>query len=124
VNAHLEYPDHTQGILPLTEIQPGIFESSMVANIPGIYRFLVDAQGVTYRGTPFTREQILNAAVFRGIPDTPGQPVGGVSKVDICRFLTCLLSDKNLTREFEESLKKQGISLAGIRKCVELFCRG
>lgn len=122
VNAHLEYPDHTHGVLPLAEIQPGVFEATMVANMPGIYRFTTEAKGVTYRGAPFTMEQILNAAVFRGIPDT-GQPIDGVTKTDICHLLSCLLGDKNLTRQFEESLNKQGISLAGIRKCMELFCK-
>lgn len=123
VNAHFEYPDHTHGVLPLAEIQPGVFEATMVANMPGIYRFTTEAKGVTYRGAPFTREQILNAAVFRGIADIPGQPIDGVTKADICHLLSCLLGDKTLTREFEESLKKQGISLAGIRKCMELFCK-
>ena len=66
----------------------------------------------------------MNAAVFRGIPDTPGQPIDGVTKSDICRLLSCLLSDESLTRQFEESLENQRISLAGIRKCMELFCKG
>ena len=123
VKANFEYPDHTSGVLPLAEIQPGVFEAAMVANMPGIYRFTTEAKGVTYRGTPFTREQILNAAVFRGIPDVPIEPDGGVSKADVCNLLACLLSSKNLTKEYEELLKKQGINLAGIRKCLELFCK-
>jgi von Willebrand factor type A domain len=65
VRADLEYPDHTHGVLSLAEIQPGVFETAMVANMPGIYRFNVLAKGVTYHGVPFTREQILNAAIFR-----------------------------------------------------------
>ena len=64
VRANLEYPDHTHGVLSLAEIQPGVFETAMVANMPGIYRFNVLAEGVTYQGVPFTREQVLNAAVF------------------------------------------------------------
>jgi hypothetical protein len=123
VNVHLEYPDHSHGVLPLAEIQPGVFQATMAANMPGIYRFTTEAKGVTYRGAAFTREQILNAAVFRGILDTPGLPTDGVTKSDICHLLSCLLSEKNLAPQFEESLKKQGISLAGIRKCMELFCK-
>ena len=123
VNAHFEYPDHTHGVLSLAEIQPGVFEATMVANMPGIYRFTAEANGVTYRGVPFTREQILTAAVFRGLPDTPGQPIEDFSKADICRMISCLLGEKTLSREFEESLKKQGVSLVGIRKCLELFCK-
>jgi len=67
VRADLEYPDHTHGVLSLAEIQPGVFETAMVANMPGIYRFNVLAEGVTYQGALFTREQVLNAAVFRDL---------------------------------------------------------
>jgi hypothetical protein len=123
VRAELEYPDHTHGVLTLAETQPGVFETAMVANMPGIYRFNVLAEGVTYKGVPFTREQILNAAVFHDIRNTLGQPVDSVSRADLCHLLSCLLSEKNLNPEFEESLKKQGINLAGIRHCVDLFCK-
>jgi len=124
VTASLEYPDHSLGVLSLAEIQPGVFQTSMVANLPGIYRFLVQAQGGTYKAVPFTREQILNAAVYHEIHNTPGQPDGGVKKADLCRLLSCLLDRQNLTPEYEESLKKQGINLAGIRQCVDAFCKG
>jgi len=120
VAAQVEYPDHSQGTLTLAEIQPGVFQTSLVAAIPGIYRFLVVAKGVTYKGAVFTREQILNAAVFREIHDTPG---GGVTKTDICRLLSCFVDRKNLTPAFEEILKTQGINLAGIRKCLDEFCK-
>src|SRR5437660_1835485 len=66
VQSRIEFPDHTNHVLGLAEIQPGVFEAAMVAKIPGIYRFLTEAKGATFRGTPFTREQILNAAVFHG----------------------------------------------------------
>jgi hypothetical protein len=72
VRADLTYPDHAHGVLSLAEMQPGVFETAMVANMPGIYRFSVVAEGVTRKGAPFTREQILNAAVFHDIHDTPG----------------------------------------------------
>ena len=56
VRAELEYPDHTHGVLSLAEIQPGVFATSMVAHVPGIYRFSILANGVAYKGVPFTRE--------------------------------------------------------------------
>lgn len=121
VKAHIEYPDHTNGVLLLAEVQPGMFEASMIASMPGVYRFVMEATGVTYRGVPFTREQILNAAVFHA-PDTGGPSTGGITKGEVCGLLSCLLNEKNLTRIFEESLKKQGVNIAGIRKCVEAFC--
>lgn len=102
--AELEYPDHSRGVLTLNEIEPGVFQTDMIANMPGIYRFTVRAKGGTYRGVPFTREQILNAAVFHDIHNTPGQPGDGVTKNDLCQLVSCLLSEKNLTPRFEETL--------------------
>jgi hypothetical protein len=124
VLADVEYPDHSQGTLTLQEVQPGIFEASMTANLPGIYRFLVRANGGTYKGVAFTREQILNAAVFYDLHHVPGQPGDGVKKTDLCRLLTCLFGGRNFGPAFEESLKKHGINLAGVRHCLEQFCKG
>jgi hypothetical protein len=122
VQAAIEYPDHSTAYLSLHETQPGTFEAPLVANMPGIYRFTTTATGVTYRGTPFTREQILNGAVFSGITGGSGTPTGGITRTDLCELLTCLLDRKNLGKQFEESLKKEGISLAGIRSCVDRLC--
>ena len=122
VRANLEYPDHTHGVLSLTEIHPGVFETTMIASIPGIYRFTVLANGVTYKGVPFTREQVLTAAVFLEIKYPSGQPPFDTGKDDWCRLLACLLSEKNLSREFQERLKKEGINLVGIRNCVKEYC--
>jgi hypothetical protein len=125
VRAHVEFPDHTQHIVRLAEIQPGVFEAQLIGDMAGIYRFTIEAKGVSYKGAPFTREQMLTAAIFRDLPHTTDIPSGGgVSKDDICRLLACVLSEKNLSAQFEETLKKQGISLAGIRRCAEIFCKG
>ncbi len=124
VSAALEYPDHSHGVLSLAEVEPGVFQTSMTAGMPGIYRFLIQAKGGTYRGVKFTREQVLNAAVYHDIHKTPGKPDGGTTKADLCRLLSCLLDRENLSPSYEEWLKKQGISLAGIRKCVDIFCKG
>lgn len=81
VNAQLEYPDHTRTVLPLAETHPGVFETSLAADQAGIYRFRVLAEGGTYRGAPFTREEILTAATVNELRQPPGQdggsPVGG-----------------------------------------------
>jgi hypothetical protein len=73
VRAELEYPDHTRATLWLGETQPGVFETSLVANPAGIYRFNVIAAGGTFRGKAFTREQLLTAAVFADVKNPPGQ---------------------------------------------------
>src|SRR5260370_41920123 len=66
VIAAMTRPDGSTGTLTLTEVQDGIFEVSTVATQSGVYRFHVVASGVTLRGKPFTREQLLTAAVFLG----------------------------------------------------------
>lgn len=123
VRAELEFPDHTRGVLSLPEVQPGIFETDMVANIPGIYRFTVVAEGGTYKGVPFTREQLLTAAVFHELPNPPAPPPSETGKDDWCRLLACLLSEKNFTPKFQEWLKNEGINLDGFRGCVKAYCR-
>jgi len=80
VRAELEYPDHSHTTLPLTEIQAGRFETSLIANPSGIYRFTIVADGGSYRGVPFTREQLLTAAVFNELEPPPNRD-GGIGVV-------------------------------------------
>lgn len=119
VRADVEYPDHTHAVLPFTEILPGVFETSLSANHAGIYRFVVMAEGGTYRGVPFTREQLLTGAVFHEIKQPPPVSEG---RYDLCRVLTCLLDEKNLSRKFEDRLKELGVNLDGIRRCIQVWC--
>jgi len=120
VQAQLEYPDHSHGMISLAETQPGIFEASMVANMPGIYRFNVIANGVTYKGAGFTREQLLNAAIFRA-QDVPPPSIGPdrTGNERLCQLLECLLKDPSVQKFF----KKQGLDLDSIAKCVHGFCQ-
>jgi hypothetical protein len=122
VTAHIEYPDHTVNSLPLPESQPGLFEAATVGAIPGIYRFRIAANGVTYRGTPFSREQLLNGALFRGAPEIPGQPIDSIGRADLCHLLSCVMSADFLTPRLQELLREKGLELAALRKCLELFC--
>ncbi len=123
VKAHLEYPDHTTGVLPLDEIQPGVFEGTRPAPIPGIYRVRVLANGVTYRGTPFTREELRTAAVFHNIHQPPTQPGAGITKSDLCQLVACLLSDKKLSSDLEDALTERGINWPIIRNCLDQLCQ-
>ena len=121
VRAELQYPDGTQTVISLSESEPGIHTASLTASVPGIYRFRFLAEGATYRGTPFTREQLATAAVWNG-GDQPYTPPKETGKDDLCRLITCLLSEKNLSPDMEARLKGQGISLAGIRDCFKRYC--
>jgi hypothetical protein len=73
VDAEVTRPDDTRFTLPLIEVEPGIFEKSFQANMPGIYHCRVVAAGATLRGKPFTREITLDGAAYRG-GDRPSDP--------------------------------------------------
>jgi hypothetical protein len=97
----------------------------VVASQDGIYRFRIMAQGKTMRGQPFTREQLLTGAVWRG-GDQPRPPAGGGRGPStdnpgqqFCHFLLCLLKDKGVI----ELLRKHNIDPGHIAKCVEELCR-
>jgi hypothetical protein len=97
VTAELRRPDATTAVLGLTEVDPGVFETSIIASIAGVYRFRALAAGVTMRGLSFTREQTLTGAVFPGgdqpLPTSTGDGGDGEGldgKV-CCRNLTRLL---------------------------------
>jgi hypothetical protein len=76
VNAEVQRPDRTQFNLMLNEVDPGIFEASFQATLPGTYHCRILASGATLRGKPFTREITLDGAAYRGGdgPSTPTRP--------------------------------------------------
>jgi len=100
VSAELRRPDATTTTLSLMEVEPGVFETSIVAMMAGVYRFRALASGVTMRGLSFTREQTLTGAVFPGgdqpSPTGTGTGDGGdgggvLDGKNCCRTLTRLL---------------------------------
>lgn len=117
-------PDGTPGSLTLTETAGGRFEGSLRANVPGIYRFTITGSGLTFRGSPFTREHIVTAAVFRhgDRPDDPIPPDRSAPS-ELCELMTCLVSDEIATPRFAERLKGWGLDLDALRKCIAEHCR-
>jgi hypothetical protein len=122
-HVELTRPGGTVAIVPLTEQEAGQLQASTIANDAGVYHARIVVRGATLRGTPFSREATGTAAVWRGgdVPYVP--PRVNTDREEWCRLLACLLSEKNLTREFEERLKKEGINLDGLRECVRGLCR-
>jgi hypothetical protein len=118
VTADLEYPDGTHTSVKLAENGPGVFGAALVGTQAGIYRFRVVAEGGTFRGVAFTREQLVNAAVWPG-GDRPDQPVGNGGSCDCSKLFGCLAGEKVFSREFQERLKKDGINLDEIRRCLK-----
>ncbi len=124
VRAELKRPDDTTTVLALTEVEPGIFETTVSASQAGIYHFIVRANGATLRGQPFTREQIVTGAVWRGGDQPPPTTSNDPRERDqrLCRLLTCLLSQGNISPELENRLRQLGINLEGVRKCLKAYC--
>ncbi len=123
IEVELTRPGGSVVTVPLLESEPGTFEGSVRATLAGVYHARFLARGVTLRGTAFTREQLASAAVWSegNQPYTPAastQP-----KADLCHLLSCLLSEKIVTREAEDRLRKLGVDLNGIRKCIATFCK-
>lgn len=91
------------------------------ADAAGIYRFRIMASGTTFRNRNFTREQVRTAAVWRG-GNNPDPRTNENPERDLCRLIKCLVSEKNLSREFKELMLKRGINIDGIIDCLSIFC--
>ncbi len=120
VRVSIELPDRSSDQLDLVEIQPGVFEGSSIARLPGIYRLTTMAKGVTYKGAAFTREQISTAAIFRsGDVQPPHIGIETAGPDDrICDLIRCLLRDDSL-RNF---CKERGLDFDSLGKCFEGMC--
>jgi hypothetical protein len=66
VQAEFKRPDKTTATLTLAEVEPGVFETTTAASMPGIYSVRALGTGTTLRGRTFTREQLLTGAVWKG----------------------------------------------------------
>ncbi|MGB2713656.1 MAG: tyrosinase family protein [Vicinamibacterales bacterium] len=119
--AELTRPDNSQAVLAMSEVQPGVFEGAVQAMASGIYRFRPLAEGQTLRARPFTREQTLTGAVWRGGDDDPptSKDDPNIDRDRFCRLIACLLGNKGLL----ENLRRQGINPDELRRCFEGYCR-
>jgi hypothetical protein len=123
VRCELEYPDHNLSVVGLAEGASGVFSASLSADMAGIYRLKFVAEGGTFRGVPFTREQIATAAVWNGGNRPPAPPPGGGTST-WCELLSCLIGKRAISQDFEERLRKEGLNLDEIRRCLKEHCRG
>lgn len=92
VAVELTRPDRSQVTLPMTEVEPGVFELATALTYSGVYQARILARGVTLRGVPFTREALATAAVWKG-GDQPYQPPRGVDTIDWCRLFASIGRD-------------------------------
>lgn len=122
VRAEVELPDNSRHMVTLSEGAPGQFQVHMTAVTAGVYRIRVLASGLTMRGVPFTREQLLSATAILG-GDNP-LPASGPSTTgqdeNLCRLLHCLLGPESLGRW----LTQQKIDPKIVLSCVDEWCKG
>jgi hypothetical protein len=121
VEVELTRPGGSLVTLLMTETEPGTFGLTSKASLAGVYHARFIATGVTLRGTPFTREQLATAAVWQS-GDDPYQSPRDSEQTEWCRLLECVLSGKSLSREFLDHIKKAGIDVDGVRRCLRDVC--
>lgn len=119
--AELTRPDNTGATLAMPEVEPGVFEATALAFLAGIYRFRIVAEGRTLRGRPFSREQTLTGAVWKGGDNPPPTSKDDPNARDdrFCRLVDCLLHQKGI----QEALRNSGIDPEELRRCLEEYCR-
>ncbi len=121
VRAELTAPDGSVSTVTLSPAGSGIYETAVPANDAGIYRFVVGADGSTSRGTPFTRQQVVTGAVWRGgnQPDPtskdPGRN-GCCDDGDLCRVLHCAAGA--ISPKLRARLEEGGLSIDKFLKCA------
>jgi hypothetical protein len=119
VQAELRRPDSTQTVISLAEVEPGVFETDVVASLAGVYQFHVLANGWTHRGEAFTREQLLTGVTVTG-GNSPSPTTPPVDRRDdlLCCLLGYLLKNEALGR----FLAQHNIDAAALQRCVRACC--
>jgi hypothetical protein len=121
VRAELELPDNTRVTLALSEADPGRFQVSTTAILPGVYRIRVVASGVTMRGVPFTREHLLSATAILGGDNPLPTTVPSTTAHDeqLCKLIQCLLGPN----AFGRLLKQHEVDPKAVSSCIETWCK-
>src|SRR6266568_787875 len=119
VQAELRRPDGTQTLISLDEVEPGVFETNVVASLAGAYQFHVLANGWTHRGEAFTREQLLTGVTVVG-GNSPSPTTPPVDRRDdlLCCLLNCLLKSGGVDR----FLAQNNIDPAALQRCLKICC--
>jgi hypothetical protein len=118
VRAELTHPDGTHGSVTLAEHEPGQFGGSFATSQPGIYKCRVRARGLSRRGHLFRRERTLTAGVWYGGDGNP-RPGDGGGEGGLCALLRCLLETQTITEDLEQRLRRAGVDVAALRRCLE-----
>lgn len=119
-------PDGSVFLLPMAETEPGRFAVQFATTLPGLYTMRVRAIGNTFQDVAFQREQTLTAAVYAGAtqpPDGGGSGHGGDGGGAFwCGVLRCVLAGGVVEPAMIERLRKLGINLDALEKCMAPLC--
>jgi hypothetical protein len=121
LTATVTRPDGSIMTLPLT-FEGTSWTVSFRAEASGVYFINLQAAGRTLRGRPFTREQTLTGAVWRGGDQPPPRSEPGVRDGGraLCELLACLLRDRGIIA----SLRRLDIDVDRLTECVRGACGG
>jgi hypothetical protein len=121
VVATMTRPDQTTANISFAESGIGEFDASVAAIQSGVYRFYLQASGLSGRGQAFTREHLLTAVI--GLPSQqPNPDSDGSNHEKLCEFLNCLMGKGVLTERLVRKLEELGIDLAQLRRCMLGIC--
>ncbi len=124
--ATLTAPSGSTSRIDFTPAGAGTYAASHVTTSPGVYRFLIQAEGYTSRNARFTRETNVSAGVWAGggrpyDPQTGGDGDGDGDK--LCHILHCLFEQAQHSDVLRGKLKELGIDMEALRKCLAAVCR-
>jgi hypothetical protein len=97
----------------------GQYQATFKTGAPGLYEVRAHAQGQTFAGIRFTREQVLTAAAVPGA-DRPGDSAGASDP--LTELLCCLASKKGLSDEFWKTAERSGIDPRALKRCLAAIC--
>ncbi|MEO8338776.1 MAG: hypothetical protein ABI604_03545 [Nitrospirota bacterium] len=118
--AEATLPDGSTETMTFVGVNPGQFEGELAMAISGLYTIRMRAQGATFRGSRFEREQTFTASAYPAGYVPPSGHEG--ERPVFCEVLECLLGRDVLTERATAWIKDWGIDVDRLRKCVAQHC--
>lgn len=115
-------PDGARSSLALARAASGEYLASFETSRPGVYQFVIRAEGRTRGNARFSREKLLTAGVWAG-GEHPFAPADdSVRGASDCKALACLLDAIAKAPELRKRLQALGLDLDALRHCLASAC--